>query len=309
VGLARKIGADLATALFAAGVLQSPWIHCTDADVSLPVDYFDRTEAAGEPPFPAALVYDFTHTRQATDGLGDAIDQYEVFLRYLVLGLRYAGSPYAFHTIGSTIVLHADAYAAVRGFPKRVAAEDFHLLAKLAKVGAIIPLRGEAILLSGRESERVPFGTGRAMMQSRGREEDLRIYDPRCFDWLATWISALAKSARQPEQSIDPHLEVAAIHAGIELDRLRAILDRLGALEASRKILSRKGDGARPLNENFDALATLKFIHAVRDDVFPDIPIRDALARASFINVDIADPNYPFAQLCLELESAEHALD
>jgi hypothetical protein len=273
------------------------------------VDYFDRTEAAGEPPFPAALVYDFTHTRQAADGLGDAIDQYEVFLRYLVLGLRYAGSPYAFHTIGSTIVLHADAYAAVRGFPKRVAAEDFHLLAKLAKVGAIIPLRGEAILLSGRESERVPFGTGRAMMQSRGREEDLRIYDPRCFDWLATWISALAKSARQPEQSIDPHLEVAAIHAGIELDRLRAILDRLGALEASRKILSRKGDCARPLNENFDALATLKFIHAVRDDVFPDIPIRDALARASFINVDIADPNYPFAQLCLELESAEHALD
>jgi hypothetical protein len=309
VGLARKIGADLATALFAAGVLQSPWIHCTDADVSLPVDYFDRTEAAGEPPFPAALVYDFTHTRQAADGLGDAIDQYEVFLRYLVLGLRYAGSPYAFHTIGSTIVLHADAYAAVRGFPKRVAAEDFHLLAKLAKVGAIIPLRGEAILLSGRESERVPFGTGRAMMQSRGREEDLRIYDPRCFDWLATWISALAKSARQPEQSIDPHLEVAAIHAGIELDRLRAILDRLGALEASRKILSRKGDCARSLNENFDALATLKFIHAVRDDVFPDIPIRDALARASFINVDIADPNYPFAQLCLELESAEHALD
>ncbi|MEO1914098.1 MAG: hypothetical protein ABGW98_09590, partial [Myxococcales bacterium] len=136
-----------------------------------------------------------------------------------------------------------------------------------------------------------------------------RVYDPRCFRWLATWISALAKSASQPEQSIDHHLEVAAIHTGIELDPLRAILDRLGALEASRKLLSRKGDRARSLNENFDALATLKFIHAVRDDVFPDIPIRSALARASFIDVDVADPKHPFAQICLELETAEHAFD
>ena len=163
VGLARKIGADFALALWARGGAESPWIHCTDADVRLPGDNFDRateTLSANRRPDsrrgPAALVYDFRHAIDDTRDAGKAILEYEIFLRYYVLGLRSAGSVHAYHTIGSTLAVDARAYAQVRGFPKREAAEDFHLLAKLAKVGPVEPLRGEPIVLSGRESERVP---------------------------------------------------------------------------------------------------------------------------------------------------------
>ena len=48
--------------------------------------------------------------------------------------MKYARSPYAFHTIGSTMAVSANHYAKVRGFPKREAGEDFYLLNKLAKV-------------------------------------------------------------------------------------------------------------------------------------------------------------------------------
>ena len=70
---------------------------------------------------------------------------YELRLHHYVLGLEYAGSPYAYHTLGSCLAVKADAYAQVRGFPKRAGAEDFYLLNKLAKLGAMPRLQGRCI--------------------------------------------------------------------------------------------------------------------------------------------------------------------
>ena len=295
VGLARKIGADLALALGAIGACHSPWIHCTDADVLLPVDYFDRLEADADrtrnrtkSKNQSARLYDFRHDVNDSIDDGRTIREYELFLRYYVLGLRSAGSPYAFHTIGSTLAIDANAYAAVRGFPKREAAEDFHLLAKLAKVGNVLPLRGDPIVLSGRQSERVPFGTGRAMIEGLRREtrgETFSVYDPRCFEWLRVWLETLAKTAQAPGRPIEEHLDDSAGGTDVDPAQLRELADRLGALAATRNLLQKKGDIPRSLNESFDALATLKFVHAVRDAVHPDIPLPLALARAPFLDL------------------------
>ena len=84
-------------------------------------------------------------------------------LRYYVLGLHDAGSPYAFHTVGSTLAIHGEYYAKVRGFPKRLAAEDFYILNKLAKTGVIVRPTREPLRIRHRESERAPFGTGPAV--------------------------------------------------------------------------------------------------------------------------------------------------
>src|SRR5262249_50108709 len=59
VGLARKIGNDVALALSAAGRLTLPWLHNTDADVALPRDYFDQL--AGVPAGTACALYFFDH--------------------------------------------------------------------------------------------------------------------------------------------------------------------------------------------------------------------------------------------------------
>ena len=59
VGLARKIGADVALELIAAGQVGHPFVAMTDADARLPADYFVRI--AELPPTCSAAVFPFWH--------------------------------------------------------------------------------------------------------------------------------------------------------------------------------------------------------------------------------------------------------
>jgi hypothetical protein len=297
VGLARKIGADVALALWTAGGIESPWIHCSDADVLFPADYFSRPLAAGgDVPIddgPAAFVYDFRHLTEPDPEIARAALRYEIFLRYYVLGLRSAGSRYAFHTIGSTLALSPLAYARARGFPRRRAAEDFHLLAKLAKLGPVRALRGEPILLSGRVSTRVPFGTGAGIAKQLERVEageSHPAYDPRVFAWLGVWLRTLDSlgEAELPSQRSlrDCLSEHAAAVPEVDAALLHEILDELGAIRAAEAGRRR---GTRHLHERFDALRTLRFIHCLRDRRFPSIPLEAAIRQAPFIEIDALD--------------------
>ena len=65
-------------------------------------------------------------------------------MSYYVAGLAMAGSRYAHHSLGSTIAVHAKTYAAVRGYPKRSAGEDFYLLNKICKLAPVERLAGPA---------------------------------------------------------------------------------------------------------------------------------------------------------------------
>ena len=294
VGMARKIAADVALALWTAGGIESPWIHCSDADVLFPADYFSRPLAAGGDvrpgDGPAAFVYDFRHLTEPDPEIARAALRYEIFLRYHVLGLRSAGSPYAFHTVGSTLALDPLAYARARGFPRRRAGEDFHLLAKLAKLGPVRALRGEPILLSGRVSTRVPFGTGAGIAKQLERVEAGAfhpVYDPRVFAWLGVWLrtlSSLGEGKLPSEWSLRDCLsELAAAVPEVDAALLHEILDQLGAIRAAE---SGRHRGTRHLHERFDALRTLRFIHCLRDRRFASIPLETALREAPFIALD-----------------------
>ena len=159
VGRARKIGADIALALIAASVVASRWIHSSDADAHLPLDYFFAVPKAAAA---VAGVLPFRH-RCGDDAVGAATRLYELSLEYHVAGLRWAASPYGFHSVGSALVVRADAYAQVRGFPRRAGGEDFYLLNKLAKIGEVLAPTAPVIELDARASTRVPFGTGPAV--------------------------------------------------------------------------------------------------------------------------------------------------
>ena len=192
VGLARKIGADVALAWIADGSVETPLIWSTDADVVVPPDYFTRPLHASLDA--SAFVFPFTHRLEGDASQRAAMRSYDQYLRYYLDGLRRAGSPYAFHTIGSTLCVGATAYAQVRGFPKRQAGEDFYLLNKLAKVGSIVTLTGQPIELSGRTSDRVPFGTGAAVRQiqaQRAQGSAYTVENPLVFDALGAWLELL----------------------------------------------------------------------------------------------------------------------
>lgn len=285
VGLARKIGADVALALYAAGRLESPWLFNTDADARLPADYLepgDREEDA------VAIIYPFIHDRDGARNAATLL--YEISMLYYAAGLGWAGSPYAYTTVGSTLCIHLAAYARVRGFPKRNTGEDFYLLNKMRKLGSIHCAARTPVRLSARPSDRVPIGTGRAVRAISELGDPLseyRLEHPACFQQLRKLQLHLAHIAQhQPENpyTADPSID--------------SYIDNSGLLEAYRTKL-KTGPSAkvmrRHLSDWFDGLRTRQFIHHQRDQVAGEIAI-SGLPLAPFLDLDQVDQrNLPAA--------------
>jgi len=287
VGLARKIGNDALLALAAAERIASPWLHNTDADVLLPADYFDQL-ADTDPSGVGAAIYAYDHRFEEDVDLAEAGRLYEISLRYYVLGLAWAGSPYAFQSMGSCLAIPAASYAAVRGFPRRNAAEDFYVLDKLAKVGGVVRLNGARLSLEGRPSDRVPFGTGRALRdlveKKGGGLSRFRLFHPLVFAHLARWIRVL--SAAASEGSIEAGFaEIPQDNPFFRAGALEEAVRKIGAFEAVRQAIGTSKDGdvlLRRLHTWFDAFRTLKLVHGLRDAGLPSIPWRQALTEAPF---------------------------
>ncbi|MEO8431950.1 MAG: hypothetical protein ABI592_10610 [Acidobacteriota bacterium] len=290
VGLARKIGNDVVLALRSEGRIVSPWIHNTDADALLPRDYFDQLEPV-DPDGVGAAVYYFEHRFEKDEALAEAARLYEISLRYYVLGLAWAGSPYAYQSMGSCLAIPSDSYAAVRGFPKKNAAEDFYVLDKLAKVGAIVRGGATPVLLEGRLSDRVPFGTGRALRDLTGRRggiERFRLDHPLVFGHLAAWLRVLSAIARTRGDLAAAFRQLPAGTPYFRADLIERVLADMGAFEAVRRAVAETPDPSalrRRLHTWFDAFRTLKFLHALRDGGFPAVPYRQALTEAPFTSL------------------------
>jgi hypothetical protein len=254
VGLARKIGADLALALVDRGLIHARRIYCTDADVVLPETYFQvpLDEQA------AAWCFPFIHasTDQALHQRGQF---YELGLRYYRDGLARAGSRYAFHSIGSTLCVDADSYAKVRGFPRRAAGEDFYLLNKLAKLGPVGTPSCPPIRIEARHSTRVPFGTGPALADMPDEPDRIESFHPHLFELLASALARLQEPTFVPGD-----------------DQLGQILQGMGANGKLARInIQHRSDvnRRRAVLDWFDGLRSLQFMHRMRDAAWPDQPL------------------------------------
>lgn len=270
VGKARKIGADIAANLIENNIIQTNWIHCTDADATLPSDYFDSVDQLSNSD--VAGIYPFAH--HSDDIMIDRASQcYEAGLNYYVRGLSYAGSPYAYHTIGSCIVINASAYCQVRGFPSRSAGEDFYLLNKLRKLGNILVLKCEPITLQGRDSDRVPFGTGPSITKLLDLSQmDLlnhyHYYNPLTFEHLKKIIELINQA------SLDQYSQLENASA----DSLRA----LGIDEFIEHLKSQAKSDEQRIRQShqwFDAFKTLRFIHLLEGRGYKKQPLSQCIGK------------------------------
>lgn len=187
VGLARKIAADSALQLIDKQVVKSHWIHSTDADVILPADYF---EVACDSDY-TAYSLPFRHISEDKE-LNHWQALYDFKLRYYQQGMRYIGTVYNYIPLGSCLIIQADDYAKVRGFPIRSGGEDFYLLNKLAKVGKIAQPSHPVIEINARLSQRVPFGTGPGLLKIKESKEPARFYHPQIFVEIKAWLQQLS---------------------------------------------------------------------------------------------------------------------
>jgi len=274
VGTARKIGMDAALTVLNGQGPGGGVISCLDADTLVMENYIAAVQTHFSRSADPAAVTGYAHLKPADPRLLAAICCYEIFLRAYVMGLSFAGSPYAFHAIGSTMSCTAQAYAAVRGMNRRTAAEDFHFLDKLAKLRKVGHIGTTTVFPSSRPSDRVPFGTGQRMLRFlTGGTEDYRLYDPRIFGILREWLSGMEAD---PDRGTEAILKAARkIHPD-----LRTYLD-LSRFKMNWPVLRRNCPDAEHLRRQFhvwfDGLKTLRLVHHFSRSAFPPVPMFEGL--------------------------------
>jgi len=228
VGLARKIGFDLA--LNRLDWRQRPLLVSLDADTLVDANYLPAIYQHFQESSHAGATIPFRHQPGVTPEQETAIRRYELYLRSYLFGLQQAGSPYAYHTIGSAFACTAEAYIAAGGMNRRRAAEDFYFLQQLAKTGGVKILNGTRVQPSPRFSNRVPFGTGRAVqLQMVGVDSSLQFCPLEAFVVLRDWLKSVEQYWNQP----GPRLLESA--AGIS-ETLVAFLEGLHFVEHWAKL-------------------------------------------------------------------------
>lgn len=274
VGLARKIGMDEAVRrLDQVARLDAP-IVCFDADCTCDPNYLVEIERffAAHPKAPGCSIY-FEHPLQGPEDrrVYQAVTLYELHLRYYVEALRYAGFPHAFHTIGSSMAVRAQVYIEQGGMNKRQAGEDFYFLHKVIPLGNFAEINATRVIASPRASERVPFGTGRAVGEylSSGKFES---YPIQAFEDLRFFFADLPILY----QSEEPILDCS--------EPLRKFLTEHNAREEVRMIrenTASQGAFQKRLFRWFDGFLVMKYIHFARDNFYGSAEVM-SVAREIF---------------------------
>lgn len=263
VGGARKLGMD--TVLHFLDWEADPLIFSLDADSLVKKNYLSATRNffTANPKISGAAL-DFRHQPGNTPEEEQAIRLYEEFMHQYVAGLRHAQSPYAYHSIGSTIVCRAESYIKAGGMRPRPAGEDFYFLQALCKSGnppaPILDFSESCVYPSARLSNRVPFGTGTRMKefieQIKTENNPAVFYHPEIFNLLNKTLEGVGNGSL--EHSVEKWFDSLPMEAKDFLN-LCEFRKNWGKIIKNTPKDSTKIKWA--FHTWFDAFRILKFIH------------------------------------------------
>lgn len=300
VGLARKIGMDEAIRIFDTSG-KDGIIICYDADCSCDPNYFQAIASYyHEPEHLSGLIY-YEHPLDGDNST--QILQYELFLRYYITSLRYAGFPHALQTLGSCITVRSSAYQKQGGMNTRKAGEDFYFIHKILLLGGIGEITDTCVLPSDRVSDRVPFGTGHAIGNLlTDMNQDYPVYAPPIFDYLKTVFGDFEKlySHQLPLQDLDLPDSIQEFYLEHDFESaLKNIRKQSNTLENFRKRFFAW----------WDAFRVLKFVHFSRDRFYPNVPLQDGLnwlRRAYFLEEGNLPDSLPTILKKMRLHDRQH---
>jgi glycosyltransferase involved in cell wall biosynthesis len=303
VGLARKIGMDEAVRRFEDINRHDGIIVCLDADCTVEKNYLKQLEKhfQWDADTPACSIY-FEHPIEGTEYSKEnyeGIINYELFLRYYCLGLRYCGFPYPSQTIGSSMAVRSSAYQKQGGMNRRKAGEDFYFLHKIFPLGHFTNLNTTTVYPSPRPSHRVPFGTGSAMQKYLSSHRgDYRVYSLQTFFVLKDFFAMIPSLYHN-----NPKTEM--LHPGIrEFLGERNFPDKLKELRqhsASEQMFVKR------FFNWFDGFLVLKFMHFCRENWFMDMGVRSAAIELMKVNGHSISTDATTKEVLLEYRKEERS--
>lgn len=280
VGLARKIAMDKACTFF-NGDLKTHYLICVDADCEVEnnwinkiIYFFDSHKN-----IQAASVY-FEHPMSEDETLKNAIVLYELHLRYLKQALQFCHFPWYYHTVGSSMALRAQTYKNSGGMNTRQAGEDYYFLHKLMPLG-FGEINDTIVYPQTRYSDRVPFGTGRSMLEFKENPE-LLTYNFNIFTTLKTLFFAIQNQTIESLKT-EEIVESEALNKFLENEHFNdAILDAISNTSNAEKAKER-------LWKWFSGFRIIKCMHFLRDAGLPDVPVRNAIRELYPVTADFSD--------------------
>lgn len=273
VGLARKIGMDEAVDRLEQIEKPEGVIVCLDADSQVVPNYLVEIERAfSVNPKRKACSIHYEHPLEGSEYPADVYEgilRYELYLRYYIEGLRYAGYPYAFHTIGSSMAVRSSAYQAESGMNRRKAGEDFYFLHKFIPNPGFFELHTTMVIPSPRPAEKVPFGTGKAIVNwLKNGAEHYPAYDARSFFQLKTFLEDVPNLYEN-----EPKAYPEAIQAFLVQENFSGELAKIRKHVASQIAFEKR------FFQWFHPLKALQYVHFAQDQFWPEVEILEAMKQ------------------------------
>jgi hypothetical protein len=282
VGVARKIAMDEASRRFADVHNLDGLITGLDADCEVSKNYFTAIEAAFVKNRKASSAsINFEHPikgNQHSLNLQAAIIDYELHLRYFKNAKAWAGLKDAYYTVGSSMVVRAKDYMSQGGMNKRQAAEDFYFIHKFTSLGKHIEINDCTVFPSPRVSDRVPFGTGKAVGEII-KQDDYQTYAFESFRDLKKVIQLVRQLSHKIASLIDVYESCPnSFKSFLSFDVFKSHCEEISKNTSSPSQFEKR------LFKWINAFFVMKYVHHCRDYFYPNVNVLDAYNELANVN-------------------------
>jgi len=288
VGFARKTGMDEAIRRFNNAEQKNGIIISFDADTKCAKNYLTAIEDhfIQNPLADGCSLY-FEHPLEGNEypqTVYSAITQYELHMRYYLHSVRYTGFPNAFYTMGSAFAIKASSYCQQGGMNARQAGEDFYFLQKFFDLGNFSDLLKTTVVPSPRPSLRVPFGTGKAVVQILESGKGLCSYHPEIFEMLKELFTGIPNFYNNLSNAIEPDFSMLS-------DCLKSFLKDLDFTKELKLIHENSGSLSafiKRFYRYFNMFRILKFARFARN-IYPDLPVSkcaEAIMKKTYMSFE-----------------------
>lgn len=298
VGLARKIGMDEALYRFKT-INKDGVIACFDADsicdnnyIETIINSFNKNNING-----ASIRFEHPiNGSEYNKNIYKAIINYELHLRYYKNALKYTNIPYYFYTIGSSMAVRASAYAKQGGMNKRKAGEDFYFLSKIIKLGNFYEINSTKIIPSPRISDRVPFGTGKAVGEIvKNNVNSYKTYNFKAFEDLKMFFSQIENGYQKNNYNTLP----------ISLQKFITQNNYSKKITEIKKNTKTLSSYKQRFYFVFDSFWILKFVHFYRDNIESNNLLNTEVKKLLKSNNITYDKNINNHQLLIKLREID----